>query len=392
MKNQKQEKQEAPAKIEAGLANFLKEFNKTFDNSAQLGTDKLAVPEEVISFPSLTLGDATHVWGLPRGRIAQFHGPEGGGKTFMAMLMAKQAQEQYPGSCVIWVDAEYSFNRQWAKSIGIDMSRFVIIRDNMAASIFTKLCGRSNDKGVKIELGVLDHIANGTLNCKLIVLDSIANMIAPVEEDRGFDEQEMAGLARFLKKGMQRISGMLSATNTAFLCINQAREKIGARIPTLTYPGGRAWRHILSLAVLFMPSTAKEGVMQDEQENKKGHKIIATVEKTRFGADKWKAEFWLDFSKGVVKTGEEAAILGDAYGVVSRPNNTKWEYKDLTVTGKDNFFAALEERPDLIASIVEEIKGLKSNEVSRKTLSMPGESLVAEVGVSEMAGDVAGEE
>lgn len=387
MTKQKQEVNQA----DDGPEDFLKIFNKTFDDCAQLGSEKLSMPEEVIEFPSLTLGDATHCWGLPRGRISQFWGPEGGGKTFMAMLMAKQTQLQYPGSSVVWIDAEYSFSRDWARSLGIDMKRFIIIRDNMAASVFTKLCGRSNDKGVKVDLGVLDHIEKGTLNCKLIVLDSIANLIAPIEEDRGFGEHEMAGLARFLKKAMQRVSGPLSATNTAFLCINQAREKIGARIPTLTYPGGRAWRHMLSLAVLFVPSTAKDGVILNHEEKKMGHKIIATVEKTRFGADKWKAEFWIDFSKGIVKRGEEAAILGDAYGVVQRPSLTKWVYKDLQAVGKDNFFAALEERPDLITNIVAEIKALKKDDVKRSA-PLPGENLVPELDMGEVEGDGVSEE
>jgi len=344
---------------------FLKAFNKAFSkngtDAARKASDPQAYKGEVIEFPSLTLGDASHYWGLPLGKITQFHGPEGCGKTFFAMLMVKQAQDKYPGSSVVWFDAEYSFNEAWAKNLGIDTDRLVIVPENNAATIFTMICGRSNDQGKKIDLGILDHVAGKTLDCKLIVLDSIANLIYPIEENRGFDEQEMAAGARFLMKGMKRTTPMLAETGTAFLCINQAREKIGERIPTLTYPGGRPYRHTLSLAVLFKASGSKDGQIQSEDERKQGHKILATVEKTRAGPDKWKSEFWLDFSKGVVNRGAEAAMLGDAYGIISRPNAVTWIYEDLNVKGKDAFAAALEARPELVEKLVARIQEIKSS-------------------------------
>jgi recombination protein RecA len=345
--------------------DFLKAFNKAFSkngtDAARKASDPQAYKGEVIEFPSLTLGDASHYWGLPLGKITQFHGPEGCGKTFFAMLMVKQAQDKYPGSSVVWFDAEYSFNETWAKNLGIDTDRLVIVPENNAAVIFTMICGRSNDQGKKIDLGILDHVGGKTLDCKLIVLDSIANLIYPIEENRGFDEQEMAAGARFLMKGMKRTTPMLAETGTSFLCINQAREKIGERIPTLTYPGGRPYRHTLSLAVLFKASGSKDGQIQSENERKQGHKILATVEKTRAGPDKWKSEFWLDFSKGVVNRGAEAAMLGDAYGIISRPNAVTWIYEDLTVKGKDAFAAALEARPDLVEKLIAHIQEIKTS-------------------------------
>lgn len=344
---------------------FLKAFNKAFSkngtDAARKASDPQAYKGEIIEFPSLTLGDASHYWGLPLGKITQFHGPEGCGKTFFAMLMVKQAQDKYPGSSVVWFDAEYSFNEAWAKNLGIDIDRLIIVPENNAATIFTMICGRANDQGKKIDLGILDHVAQKTLDCKLIVLDSIANLIYPIEENRGFEEQEMAAGARFLMKGMKRTTPMLAETGTAFLCINQAREKIGERIPTLTYPGGRPYRHTLSLAVLFKASGSKDGQIQSEDERKQGHKILATVEKTRAGPDKWKSEFWLDFSKGVVNRGAEAAMLGDAYGIISRPNAVTWIYEDLNVKGKDAFAAALEARPDLVEKLITRIRDIKSS-------------------------------
>ena len=73
----------------------------------------------------------------------------------------------------------------------------------------------------------------------------------------------------------------------------------------------------------------------------------------------FRSEFWLDFSKGVVNRGAEAAMLGDAYGVISRPNAITWIYEDLNIKGKDAFAAALEARPDLVEKLIARIRDIK---------------------------------
>jgi RecA/RadA recombinase len=341
-------------------ASFLKSFNKTFGaETARLSSEKRQIKIDSIEFPAVSLGDASHFWGLPMGMISQFHGPEGSGKTFFAMLMVKQAQKKFPDSNVVWFDAEYSFQEKWAERLGIDLTRLILIQENNADKIFTMMCGRTNDNGKYVDEGIMQHIAAGELDCKLVVLDSIATMIYPLEENRGFGEHEMAAASRFLHKAMRRTLPLVAATNTAFLCINQAREKIGEKFPTLTYPGGRPYRHAISLAVLFRPSTAKDGTLADLAEHKSGHRINATVEKTRGGPDKWKCEFWLDFTKGVVNRGAELAALAAAYDIVKRPNNVSWEYGEMKVKGKDNFAAALEADEPLMAKLMGEIRAAK---------------------------------
>lgn len=342
------------------LDKFKKIFNKTFgEDAVHMASEVKTYKGQVIDFPSVSLGDASHFWGIPLGAVTQFHGPEGSGKTFMAMLEVKQAQEQYPDSVAIWFDAEFSFQPKWAAKIGIDLERLLIIEGNNAAEIFTRLCGRTNDKGKYVDEGILQHIQNGNLNCKLIVLDSIANLIYPIEENREFGQHEMAAGARFLQRGMKMALPLLAQTGTAFLCINQAREKIGERIPTLTYPGGRPYRHALSLAILFMPSMAKDGTLLDESEHKLGHRISAKVEKTRAGADKWRCEFWFDFKKGIVNTEAEYVMLGAAYGVIARPSGNWYEYGGIKANGKDAFAKALGARPDLLKEILDKVKAAK---------------------------------
>lgn len=350
-------------------------LDKEFGGALHRGDENARMRVDVIPFPSPSLNDAVGYGGLPIGRISQCHGAEGSGKTMFAMLMVKQVQQLYPKSEVFWIDAEYSFDSKWAESLGIDLTRIQIYKENDGAKVFTALCGASNDKGKKVKPGVLDLVASQDLDVRLIVLDSIAQLIPPVESGRGFDEQEMAALARLLPKGFRVTSKMLSQTNCAMLCINQAREKLGERIPTITYPGGRSYRHSLSLAMQFTASSAKDNVLVDSRGGKSGHKIIAKIDKTRGGPDKHRAEFFLDFTKGVVNKGEEIALLGEAYGVITRPNIQSWEYRGEVVRGKQNFFDKLDEDEGLQAAILQEIEDLKEAGVERNNSVFSDEGL-----------------
>lgn len=324
--------------------------------------DPMISTRKVINFPSYALGDATNYWGVPFGLITQLHGAEGSGKTFLALLMAAEAQKQYPGSHVFWIDAEFNFNSKWAKKVGVDLERIHVLRENDAAKAFTALSGDTNDKGKVIKPGVIDLVESGHLNVSLVVLDSIANLVPPVEAGRKLSDQNISPLARFLPTAFRRVSAAISKVDTAMICINQAREKIGERIPTLTYTGGRMYRHSLSLAIRITDSKAKDGRLEDASGKKYGHKVNALVEKTRNGANNHKASFWLDFNKGVVKTGEELALLGKAYGIIDHKDGSRsWEYNGHKESSKDAFFNWIESNDSVADEILAKIKSAKED-------------------------------
>lgn len=333
---------------------------------------------DTIAFPSPILGDACHIWGWPTSRISQIHGLPGSGKTFFALLSIKEAQLKDPKSEQVWVDTEYQFNPSWAQNLGIDISRVHVIKNNDGAQVFSTLFGRVNDKGEKSKMGIVDYARDGELNLNFIALDSIANLSPPVEKGRNFEDQNIAALARFLPGAMNRAMADISSTKIAMLCINQARIDMASYGGGITYPGGYKYKHSLSLAVRLTASSAKDATIFDADGKKIGHKVLCAVEKTRFGPDKGKTEFWVNFYKGVVNLGEEAATLGAAYGIVERPNNIKWKYKGKEVVGKDNFFKMLDEDPAMRNAIIAEVKeaklrGLTANMSDIKTVESDGQ-------------------
>ena len=348
-------------------SKFWNQLNKSFGGKMFRGDSPIMSSNPVIPFPSPTLADASHYGGLPLGHIAHFYGPEGCGKTFFAMMMVKETMDSDPEAEVFWFDCEQSFNIEWAEHIGIDLTRIHFTSENVGADVFHMICGKPSATGKgKGTPGILTMNKLGETNVKLIVLDSIPALIPPGEMGRGMDEMEMAAMARFLPKALRVTSKLLAETNTAMICINHVRESMGDMVNKYTYPGGKAFKHYLSLNVLFDTTQSRSATLwdnEDDTENRKkvGHRIDCTIIKTRAGPNKWQARIWFDFINGkIAKLGEEVALLGSAYGVVERPNNTKWVYKDHEVTGKDNFFAFLDEHEDIRNQIVRDCEEAKA--------------------------------
>ncbi len=333
------------------------EFNKNFAG-ALIQADEMVLEQElVIPFPSAALGDATHSWGMPLGQITQFFGMTGSGKTMVAMCMVREMQKQFPTGIAVWVDAEFSFDRKWAAQLGVDLSRIRVMTENNGANIFNALCGEMNDKGKKTKRGIFDMARD--LDVKLVVIDSIAAIIPPIEETRGVDQIEMAALARFLPKVIRRCLAGCDENNVAMLCINQAKPVIGSPVPKFTYSGGAGWQYFITQNIFMQGSEAKDAqILSGEQ--KVGHKVNFRVEKTRSGPNQWKGSFWVDFRRGVVHLGEELANLGHKYGIIERPNNTTWKYGDLMARGADNFYKLLDDSEAIRIKLLAQIKEAKA--------------------------------
>ena len=130
----------------------------------------------VIPSGSLVLDDALSSGGLPKGRLIQFYGPPGSGKTLMAMIAMKEAQRQDPTAQQMFIDAEQTFSPTWAESLGLDTSKVIIVDGDTAVNgrkCFEMILGVPKEDakthvlvGKKKE-GLLDLIISKELNINL---------------------------------------------------------------------------------------------------------------------------------------------------------------------------------------------------------------------------------
>ena len=66
--------------------------------------------------------------GLPLGRIVEFSGAEGSGKTTTTLDIIANAQKKYPDKQVLFVDVESTFDTNWANKLNVDCDSLILYR------------------------------------------------------------------------------------------------------------------------------------------------------------------------------------------------------------------------------------------------------------------------
>lgn len=306
----KKEKPELPKPQtqDEAISNALKIFDDMDKNySAFKGKE---VELKVVDTGSPNINAAIKIGGYPRGRMTQIYGPYGSGKTFLAMCACANAIKDDPTSFAIWFDAEHSFNIEWATKLGLynedpKKNRIKVIKGNRGITIFERLVGkiRKDKFGVKkIEDGIIDYIKKGALNCPIIVIDSLASIISPKEEEAPVGGITVAGLPYFLNNELKRAVSLIEESDVALVCLNQVRQSIGDNYEQYHFPGGETWKHLISLNLYVERSNSKDNLICLEEGNKNtliGQKVNVLVEKNRFGPVPRRCQTTLLFSEGL---------------------------------------------------------------------------------------------
>jgi recombination protein RecA len=288
---------------------------------------------------------------LPKGRLIQYYGPPGGGKTCMSMIAMKEAQLEDPTAYQLFIDAEGTFDQKWANDLGVNVQNIIKISGELAVNgrrCFEMLLGtpKENSKhvydGKKVE-GVFDQIISKKININLIVLDSLASIIPPGEDIAGVGQSQMARLARFMTDAGKKLSLEVSRAKIPMIIINHKRDSLAMYGPDHAHPGGNAYKHQLSANIYFEPIGGKDGQILDEDEDRIGQSIRATVEKSKFGPCPRKAFFKLLFTKGIVDSNEELFELALKYGIINKLSTVTYEYNSQMFKGKNEVIAFLKD-------------------------------------------------
>lgn len=350
------------------MSKKLDAFFKSYADSEEQLDYKMAhetVGERVpvISTGSIALDDALSSGGLPKGRLIQYYGPPGSGKTLMAMIAMMEAQRQDPTAQQMFIDAEQTFDPNWAETLGVDTSRVILVEGDMAANgrkCFEMLLGvpKEDKKHIlagKSKEGLFDKIVNGEFNINLIVLDSLGSIIPPGEDTSAIGKMNMSLLARFLTTTFRKLTLEVNKAQVPFIIINHKRDSFDMYGPDHTFSGGNTYAHTLSANVYFEAVQRKDDMILDEKENKVGHPLRATIEKSKFGPWPRKCEFKINFGIGVIDKQEEIATLALEYNVVTKSSSVSHDYGDKTWVGYPKFCDAIKNDPALAAELTEKI-------------------------------------
>jgi recombination protein RecA len=314
--------------LEAALATVAEQFGAAVVTSPN---GQASTPPAVIPTGSLALDHALGVGGVPRGRITEVYGPEGSGKTTLALSVLANAQRA--GGTAVFVDAEHALDLAWAQRVGVDTHKLLLCRPD------------SGEQALQVA-SVL--IASGEVDA--VVIDSIAALVPQAELDAAIGEQHAGVQANLLSQALRKLAGQIARSSTAVVVTNQLRQRAGvAGTPTYT-AGGRALGYYASVRLhLHQPSSITD------HDRVVGIRVRAQAVKNKL-APAWQAcELELHADHGL---SSEAALLdrGLATGLLAQRG--AWLRYGTVQLGRGRQAARrhLREHPDLAARLDAELR------------------------------------
>ena len=324
------------------------------------------------------LNNAIGIGGLPAGRLIQFAGKASSGKTLLSLLCIAEHQRRDPKNEAVFIDAEYTFDKDWAQKLGVDLSRLKVIKENSGQKIFELLIGiPAKEIGKKKQkAGLLDMIIEGggakETGIGIIVLDSIASIQPPIAETKAVGHINMAPMGRFMSETLPKLTPLLSKSGVAFIAVNQVRVNPGQMFGNPeTSPGGNAWRHYCSLMVHMTALSSKENQITNELDEQIGHYVSFKIDKNKVAQPFKKGKFAIEYLKGISREYEEIVDVAITHNIIHRPNNVMYEYGEQKWKGRDNVNQAVLENEELKNELLNKIYAQigATEEVDASTMS-----------------------
>lgn len=283
--------------------------------------------------------------GWPGNQWSEIVGYESAGKTLVALktIAANQARDKQ--WTAVWIDAEQCWDKRWARTLGVDDGRVVVMSDNGMETVYQ---------------ATIEFLATKKIDC--IVIDSLPALV-PEREDEASVGELTVGLGALLtgqffrkQRSATRRSLTVEERPVFGLVINQWRDKIGVMYgDPRTTPGGRGKNFAFSVRV-----EVKRDEWIEEGDFRVGHSIKAHCIKNKTAPPQRTAvvDFYFadsgEFKAGEFDTAKEIVALGLSYGCIKRAG-AFYEAGGRKHQGKERLLAALREEPELLAALKEDV-------------------------------------
>ncbi len=319
-KERKEINKEKLKALEVTLGKIEKDFGK--GTIMKLG-DHAIENIQVISTGSIGLDAALGIGGIPRGRVIEIYGPEASGKTTLAIHAIAEAQKN--GGIAAIIDAEHTFDRNYAEKLGVDVENLLISQP---------------DNGEQA-LEITDNlIRSGALD--IVVIDSVAALTPKAEIEGEMGDSKMGLQARLMSQALRKLTANISKTNTSCVFINQLREKIGVMFGNPeTTTGGNALKFYASVRLdIRRTNQLKEG------EEIIGNRTRVKIVKNKLAPPFRKADFDILYGEGISQLGE-IVDLGTDFNIIKK-SGSWFSYGDTKIgQGRDAVKQILKDNPEL---------------------------------------------
>ncbi len=320
---------------QSALDSALKQIEKNYG----VGSIMTLSPDQIVSVPGISTGAlsldiALGGAGMPRGRICELYGPEGSGKTTLALHVIASAQKT--GGVAAFIDAEHAMDPTWARKLGVNLEGLLVSQPDTGeqALEICEMLVRSNSLDV-------------------VVVDSVAALIPRAEIEGEMGDTHVGLQARLMSQAMRKLVGAISKSKTCVIFINQIRMKIGVMFGNPeTTPGGNALKFYSSVRIdIRRVTTIKNG------EDPVGNRVRARVVKNKVAPPFQKAEFDIMFDGGISYEGDLLDLAVER-GIVNK-QGAWFSYGDVRLgQGRENSKKFITENPDLCEEIQTKILAL----------------------------------
>lgn len=262
---------------ELSIEDLVADLNKELkvNDIHVLGSSK-AMEMERLSTGSLTYDICTG-GGYPFGRHVSLFGAESSGKTTNAIMALKKYQDSGDKRFSLVIDAEFAFDKVYAKNLGVDLSKVIIKQPDDVTEAHDLLLALL--KRNAIGFGLVDSIA--ALQPKS-VLENEAD-------------------ASNIGKHAQAIGNMFKASNSyigknkvAMIWINQIRDKIGSFTGGVSEPAGHVPKFYSSIRIQVF-----RGSKEDNGDGTFTNKGKITVQKNKTAPPYQSGEYCMNHGTGI---------------------------------------------------------------------------------------------
>ena len=258
--------------------------------------------------------------GLPVGKMVEFNGLEGTGKSLLAAHVVADTQKK--GGLAVVIDTENAAAPEFWKSLGVDLSKLLYVQCETVEDIFDQMermiaIVRKSNK---------DRILT-------IIVDSVAAASTKAEQESEHGKDGYAtGKSIIISKAMRKITTMLGKQKVLIVYTNQLRQNLKAMAFSDPYivSGGKALAYHCSVRVR----------LNNAGKLKKGDEVIgneckAVVVKNRMGPPQRITNFDIYFDSGIadysswIKVLKDNNILkqGGAYYTYVKNDGTDWKFQ-----------------------------------------------------------------
>lgn len=286
--------------------------------------------------------------GFPYGRQVLLWGSKSSAKSSLCLQTIGLAQKE--GKLCAWIDAEMSYDEEWAKKLGVDTPKLIYSE------------ARSINDMVDVTVGLLNA------GVDIIVIDSISSLLPAVYFEKDSSElkplegvKQIGAESQDLKHAWKMINYANNQDKSALIiAISQSRNNIQATYTQAAPTGGNATQFMSSTIVkLFSSSSDSQAIKSKIKvgdkliEQKVGRKVRWEVlnSKTSAPGDSAEYDFYYRGDRIGIDSVGDLVDTAEMLGFVNR-TGAWYQLEDGTkLQGRDAFVAKVKEDKELHDSL-----------------------------------------